>query len=324
MQPIKTAFTILLLSLVSACGSSLNASRDNPAPKPTESLAAKPTDKPNQKPEDPELQKQIAEIAATAKGHVGVAAEVIESGESVSLNLHGHFPMQSVYKLPIGMAVMKLIEAGKTQLDEKVRVTKSDFVRLGQHSPIRDQNPNGAELSVGELLRFSISESDGTASDVLLKLAGGPESIAAWLAELKISEMSILNSEKEIGRDWQTQYRNWSSPAAAVALLRALHERRGLSKDSQAFLLQILIASTPGPKRLKGLLPARTIVAHKTGTSGTQKGITAATNDIGLISLPNGRHVAIAVFVSDCPLDEAGREAVIAKIAKVVWDKWSE
>ena len=66
-----------------------------------------------------------------------------------------------------------------------------------------------------------------------------------------------------------------------------------------------------------------TIVAHKTGTGGTQNGITGATNDIGIITMPNGKHLAIAVFVSDSPADEKTREAVIAKIAKACWDRWS-
>ena len=82
--------------------------------------------------------------------------------------------------------------------------------------------------------------------------------------------------------------------------------------------------STPGAKRLKNLLPAGTAVAHKTGTSGTQNGITAATNDIGIITLPNGKHIAIAIFVSDSPADEKTREAVIAKIAKAVWNRWND
>jgi beta-lactamase class A len=77
-----------------------------------------------------------------------------------------------------------------------------------------------------------------------------------------------------------------------------------------------------GPKRLKGLLPNTAVVAHKTGTSGTAGGISAATNDIGLVTLPNGRQVAIAVFVSDSPADLATRETVIAQIAKAIWDSW--
>jgi beta-lactamase class A len=71
-------------------------------------------------------------------------------------------------------------------------------------------------------------------------------------------------------------------------------------------------------------LPKDTPVAHKTGTSGTVNGVTAATNDIGLIALTNDQYIAIAVFVGDSKADEKTREAVIAKIAKAIWDKWSE
>ncbi len=267
-------------------------------------------------------QNQLAQIASTARGKVGIAVALLETGETVSLNPHDHFPMQSVYKLPISMAVMKQVDSGEIKLEQKVRVTKDDFGSRGQHSPIRDKNPNGIEMSVRDLLRYAISESDGTASDVLMKLAGGPAAIQAYLTELKITDMIVLNTEKEIGQDWQTQYRNWAAPEAAVALLRALHERQGISESSQGLLLKFMTESTPGAKRLKGLLPAGTIVAHKTGTSGTQKGITAATNDIGIITLPSGRHLAIAVFVSDSPADETTREGVIAKVAKALWDRF--
>ncbi len=274
---------------------------------------------------DNRLQDEIIEIAALAKGRVGVAAMVLESGETIaSLNPQDHFPMQSVYKLPISMAVIKQVDAGKIKLEQKVAVAKSDFVRAGQHSPIRDRNPNGTEVTVDELIRLAISESDGTASDVLMKLAGGPQAVQTYLTSLSVSDLIVLNTEKEIGQDWQVQYRNFSTPDAAVALLRALHEKRGLTESSQALLLKYMIESTPGAKRLKGLLPAGTVVAHKTGTSGTEKGITAATNDIGIISLPNGKHLAIAVFVSDSPADEATREGVIAKIAKAVWDSMGQ
>nr|AIA12058.1 ClassA_beta_lactamase [uncultured bacterium] len=270
-----------------------------------------------------ELQKQIERIAASAKGRVGVAAEVLETGESISLNPQDHFPMQSVYKLPIGMAVLAHVDTQKLSLDQRVRVEKSDYVRLGQHSPIRDKNPKGVELTFKELLRFAVSESDGTASDVLLKLAG-VEAVAKYLNELGISEIVVANSEKEIGKDWETQYRNWASPQGALQLLRGLHEKRGLTEQSQQLLLKLMTETPTGPKRLKGLLPQTVVVAHKTGTSGTSDaGISAATNDIGLITLPSGRHLAIAVFVSDSPADLPTRERVIAEIAKAIYDAYS-
>jgi beta-lactamase class A len=316
MKRTLIAYTILLISLASSCSGNISTQTNNPTSQPTPSQAANKSDAQNQ-----ELQKPLEQIASAAKGKVGVAAVVLESGETVSLNPNDHFPMQSVYKLPISMAVMKQVDAGKINLEQKVRVTKDDFGSRGQHSPIRDQNPNGVEMNVSDLLRYAISESDGTASDVLMRLAGGPGAIQAYLSELKITDMIVLNTEKELEQDWQTQYRNWASPEAAVALLRALHERRGLSESSQALLLKYMIESTPGQKRLKGLLPVGTIVAHKTGTSGSRKGITAATNDIGIITLPNGKHLAIAVFVSDSPADEATREGVIAKSAKATWNQ---
>jgi beta-lactamase class A len=319
MKRILLSCFFLSPSFTLACSGTTATPNNNLAAKPAASQGAKKDEGRSR-----ELEERIGRIAAEAKGRVGVAAVVLETNDEVSLNAHDHFPMQSVYKLPIGMAALRQVDEGKLKLEQRVRVEKGDFVSQRQHSPIRDKNPKGVELSVGELLRYAVAESDGTASDVLFKLVGGADAVGKYLGEIKVGEMIVANTEKEIGGDWETQYRNWASPEGAVALLRALHERRGLSEQSQTLLMKVLTESTPGAKRLKGLLPAGTAVAHKTGTSGAQGGITAATNDIGLLTLPNGKHLAIAVFVSDSPTDEATREAVIAKVARAVWDAWGK
>jgi len=257
--------------------------------------------------------RELAEIAAHAKGRVGVFAIEFEKNQVIaSLNADDHFPMQSVYKLPICMAVLKQVAAGKLKLDQIVTITKQDYIGSNGHSPIRDRNPQGAQLQLNELIRFAIAESDGTASDVLMKLAGGPEAVQSFLAELGVKDLIVRDTEQALIKDTSLQYRNYSTPKAAVDVLRA--------SQGEKLLLQYMIESTPGAKRLKGLLPAGTIVAHKTGTSLTEKGITAATNDIGIITLPNGHHLGIAVFVSDSPADNATREDVIARLAKVIFD----
>jgi len=304
---------LVFLPLITICSCNAATQTQNvSASSPTPSQAtAKQND---------ELRKQIEQIASAAKGRVGVAAEVLETGESVALNLHEHFPMQSVYKLPIGMAVLAQVDNGKLTLDQMVRVETSDFVRIGQRSPIRDKNPKGVELSLRELLRYAVSESDGTASDVLLKLIGA-DAVTRYLNELGINELIVANSEKEIGQDWETQYRNWASPAGSLQLLRSLHERPGLSEASQQLLYKFMIETPTFPTRLKGLLPKTAVVAHKTGSSGTANGITAATNDIGIVTLPNGQHLAIVVYVSDSAVDLATREKVIAQIARAIWDR---
>ncbi|HVF47973.1 MAG TPA: class A beta-lactamase, partial [Pyrinomonadaceae bacterium] len=287
---------------------------------------------------DVDLEHQLDEIAKEARGKVGVAAVLIETGDAAFLNADGRYPMQSVYKLPIAMAVLEQIRMGDAALDEKIGVTKEDMVRAGMRSPLRDSTPDGGVFTIRELIRLSMVESDGTASDVLMRIAGGAGEIQSFLTKIGITDWKIANSEKEIGRDWQTQYQNWATPMAAVELLRWLHgsgksdafKRSSASEEGTpegvtltALLIEDMANSNPGPRRLKGLLPKGTVVAHKTGTSGTRDGITAATNDIGIITVAPDKHVAIAVFVSDSAADEKPREAVIAKIAKAAWDRWT-
>ena len=323
-QMIRILLLLFLISFFMSC--SLGTSSElNAVPEaeisPTPNIPKPPDAKP-----DAELQKRFEQIAAEAKGKVGVYAMLIETGDTAGLNSARHFPMQSVYKLPISMAVMQQAEAEKLNLDEKVGVSKNDFVSPGQYSPIRDKYPNGTELSVKDLIQYAISESDGTASDVLMNLAGGASKVQLYLTSIDVNDINVANSEKEMAQEWKVQYDNWVTPEAAVSLLlkmRDWREWRAGADEPKEWLTKFMAESTPGAKRLKGMLPAGTLVAHKTGTSGSRDDITAATNDIGIIALPNGKHIAIAVFVSDSPADEKTREAVIAKIAKAAYDKWS-
>lgn len=315
--------SLCLLLLPTACTSinsnALEANKNSQVnmPKKVTALSTKGASK-------NELYNQIEQISRAAQGRVGVAATVLETGESVTLNGDQRFPMQSVYKFPIGMAVLNQVDKGNLKLEQKVRISKSDFVSERQHSPIRDNNPQGVELSLAEVLKSMVSESDGTACDVLLRLVGGPEVVTKYLRGLGVNGIIVATTENEMGQDAKAQYRNWASPEQTVALLRAFQEGRGLSQPSRALLLQLMTQTPTGLKRIKGLLPAGTVVAHKTGTSRPVNGVTSATNDVGIVTMPNGRHLAVAVFVSDAKASDTAREAVIAKVARATWDKWSK
>jgi beta-lactamase class A len=258
--------------------------------------------------------------SAAASGRVGVAALIIESGQTASLNGSGHFPMQSVYKLPISIAVLQRVDHGQLSIEQSVEVRPSDFVSQGKRSPLRDQFPQGTKKSIRDLIAYALIESDGTASDVLLKLAGGPQAVTTSLRSQGVTQIAIINSEKKM--DWKNQYDNWSTPEAAIQILVNLQTGKSLSAESRALILEDMRKSRTGISRIRALLPAGTVVADKTGTSGTQNGVTAATNDIALITLPDGRHLALAVFVSDSKASDEGRDEVIAKIARATWDEW--
>jgi len=268
------------------------------------------------------LTSRLSAIADGSGGRVGVYASILETRATAMLNENERFPMQSVYKLPICMAVLDLVDRRVLSLDTPVRIAASDLAPAGVHSPLRDDNPHGGTFTIAELIHAAIAESDGTASDALLHAAGGPEKTTAYVRALGIADMRIAATEAEMSRDPMVQYSNFSTPRAAVALLAALQTSPGVPARTRAILLTEMRNSTPGPKRLKGLLPSGTIVAHKTGTDATRNGLTRATNDIGIITLPRGRHLAIAVFVKDSTADQTTREDTIARIARSVFDAW--
>src|SRR4029450_9846454 len=128
-------FAVIVICIAFA-GCAMRSQTNDKNPTAITSKPATPTPMPP-KP-DLELQKQIAEIAKEGQGKVGVYAELIEAGQTVSLNSNEHFAMQSVVKVPVSMAVLQLVSDGKLNLDELIAVQKEDFVRPNSRSPIRD------------------------------------------------------------------------------------------------------------------------------------------------------------------------------------------
>jgi beta-lactamase class A len=160
------------------------------------------------------LSSQFAQIAATSGGRV----QLIESGERDGLNRTERFPMQSVYKLPISMAILDQVERKALTLGQKVSLTEKDMAPAAFHSPMRDAHPHGGiDVSVQDLVRAAIVESDGVASDVLLRLAGGAPRVTAYLRGLGIRDMTVATSELAMSRDPKAQYRNDATPDAGVA-----------------------------------------------------------------------------------------------------------
>jgi beta-lactamase class A len=269
------------------------------------------------------LHDSLRHVAAQARGRLGVAMELLETGQCIVVNDAHRYPMQSVYKLPIAMAVLREVDRGRLKLDTAVGVGPRDFISAAQHSPIRDEHPNGAHVSVRELVRLAISESDGTASDVLLRLVGGPRSVAGYLRDLNVRDIEVATTEQQIGRDERAQFRDWATPSGLLSLLRVLGSQAALSDSNRTLLFHYLTVTQTGLNRLRGLLPIGTVVAHKTGSSRTVNGVTAVTNDVGILILPDGRHLAIVVMLTNSRLGDAARDSLIARVARAAWNTYA-
>jgi beta-lactamase class A len=265
------------------------------------------------------VQKNITAIAAEARGKVSVACSLKGSDLNCDLHPHARPPMQSVFKLPLALTALHLIEQGKLSLDQPVRFLPSDRILPHTYSPLQDQYPEAnVDVPLGELLRLAVSLSDNAAADIVLRVVGGPAVVETYVKSIGVNEFRLQDGEHGLHRDVSVQYRNWIEPASAVKLLRALSEGTVLSAEHTELLLNWMRDSPTGARRIKGELSG-IVVMHKTGSSGTHNGVASATNDIGLITLPDGRRLAIAVFVTDSLADEATRDSVIARITRVAY-----
>jgi beta-lactamase class A len=118
--------------------------------------------------------------------------------------------------------------------------------------------------------------------------------------------------------------RDTGTPNGTVQLLARLLHGELLSKSSTALLIDTLKATTTFPTRLKGLLPPGTVVAHKTGSAGPVNGLATATNDSGVIFLPDGRQLAVSVYIKASTLSDAARDSIIARIARAAFDYYRD
>lgn len=269
-----------------------------------------------------QLRNEINRIAHTTKGRVGVAISLLENNDTLTYHNQEHYVLHSVAKFVIAMTVLHEVDKGRFKLDAPIHLTKKDLPET--YSPLRDKYPNGnVNVPLSELLSYMVSLSDNDACDILLKLLGGTKPVENFLHNQGVKQIAIKASEQQMGAAWPVQYTNWCQPFTHVQLLKMLYQGSVLSKTSNDFLWRIMLATSTGPKRLKGLLPHATPVAHKTGTSGTNsQGLSPATNDVGIIILPNGKHLAIAVFITDATEGIVARELVIAQIAKAAYDEF--
>jgi beta-lactamase class A len=299
------------------------------------------------------IQEQLNNLdLSSAQGNVGIGVLDLDTGEHWFRNGKQRFPMQSVFKLPVGIVVLKLVDEGKLSLNQTVTITREQFVP-GWNPTIKDITGDHAQFTVQYLLERAVGDSDNTAADALIRLVGGTEQVTANLERLNLRDVRVDRLVQQLVPDsvgltnfspelldrqkyqeavqqipdavkkaamerFLTDPRDTATPEGMIDLLVKLQSRQLLSEDSTALLLKIMTDSPTGQQRLKAGLPPGWSIAHKTGTGGDVLGVGIATNDVGLISSPTGRNIAIAVFIagSKAPLEQ--RESVISAVASAV------
>ena len=268
------------------------------------------------------LRNKIATYIGQKHLNIGIAVMHLGNGDTVSVNGHYHYALMSVCKFPQAIALLHLVDSGKLDRNVKVHITPYDLTQPTHSSLTKDHPQKIFDLSIPEALAYSIGQSDNITSNVIFAMDGGPAAVEAYVHSLGINEIGVGTDYRHMRND--SLYRNWISPVAAVELLHKFYDQKILSDTSHTTLWKAMVDAPNGKDRLPGLLPAGTVIGHKTGTSGRDSAnATTAFNDIGIIQLPGGGAVAVAVFIEKTSLPDEKNAQIIAEIGKMVWDAYS-
>lgn len=298
------------------------------------------------------LNRDIGAIAAKARpGRLGVGLMNLESGESWSRGTARLYPLQSVFKMLLGAAALAEVDAGRLRLDEVIELTGQTL--SPPWSPIADAYPARRDYTVEELLTAAVSISDNTAADLLMRRIGGPGALTAWLANKRLPELRVDRYERELQPEsvglasfreaWkgETAYtaamlsvdpalrrtamqgylrdpRDTATPRGMLDFLKVLQAGELISPVSTQRLIGLMTQTARGADRLKAALPRGASLAHKPGTGRFDQGVNAAVNDVGLMTLDDGRVYAICAFLTGSALDAKAADAVIADVGQVM------
>jgi len=296
------------------------------------------------------LERDVVAAETRSGGRLGVAVVEPTSGQRWVHHAGQRFPLQSTFKAPLAAAVLARVDTGALSLDTKIQVRRDELSVCW--SPLAEEfTGDASSFSVLDLLTESVATSDNTAADVLMHQIGGPESVNTLLTRSGVTGMHVDRYE----RDLQIQFhglaayepemstctgmdaavarlpkdehvrafeaylrdpRDTTTPEAAADFLLKLDRGEILSPASTRVLLDILHATKTGPRRLRAGLPPDARLAHKTGTSADTEGRNGATNDIGIVTLPDGRKLVIVALLTGSSAPEEAREAALADVAR--------
>jgi beta-lactamase class A len=235
------------------------------------------------------LEQQLSSLVSNKSADVGIAALDLNSGETVSIKGNTPFPMASTVKVAIAALYLAQVDHGRRSLDDTI---------------------NGQ--SARKLMARMLVHSDNRATDILLKDLGGPNAVHKWLQDNGMSGLRVdrtiaqlLGAKRDL---WDR--RDSSTPVAMVDLLRRIYKAELIKPESRNYLLDLMAQCATGKNRMKALLPFGTPVEHKTGT------LDGLTDDVGFITLPDGRRVAVAIFTRG----GTDRPRTIAETTRAIYD----
>jgi len=264
------------------------------------------------------FEQRIADLANPALGRIGVAAVDLTTGEQVMVLGDQLFPMASTSKIAVAAAYLEMVEQGRYSLTSEFPLMMP--VASAKYSSPKAPVRPGQYMPAIDLIEIMITRSSNPATDALLAAVGGPSVVSDWVRRQGINDFSINRDIATLVRD-DGQYdparhidtRDAATPRAMVRLLEGLYRGDFLSDQSRQVILSAMSRTVTGKRRIPAHIPLEARVSHKTGS------LSNTSSDIGIIETPDGRAIAVAIYVTGQG-GKVAREERIAAIARALYD----
>lgn len=259
-------------------------------------------------------EKLIGSFAALEKergGRLGVAVTDTSSGKSAAYRGEERFPMCSTFKTLAAAAILARVDAGKEQLDRRIRFAAGDVV---VNSPVSKNRAGGDGMSLAEICEAAMAFSDNTAGNLLLANLGGPAGLTMYARSLGDAVTRLDRNEPDLNEAVPEDPRDTTSPSAMLSNLRTLITGNALSPASRERLINWLIGNKTGDARLRAGFPHDWRVGDKTGSG--EKG---TTNDVAVIWPTSSRSpLFVSVYLTGSSPEADHRNATLAAVARLV------
>lgn len=266
------------------------------------------------------LEKELTAIADSAKGDVGIA--LIYDGDTLTVNNDAIYPMMSVFKLHQAVALCRMFEENGTSLDSVMTLRRSELDPDTWSPMLKDHSGEEISLPMRRLLEYTLIESDNNASNEMFVRLMSPAACDSVIAGIiPRGSFEIRFNEAEMQDDHSRAYSNRTSPLGAAILIDRVFTDTLVGKSYQDFIKSALLRCQTGPDKISAALSETEgiTIGHKTGSGyRDENGRLAASNDVAFVTLPDGRHYALAVFVKDFDGTDAEAAATIARISAAV------
>lgn len=267
------------------------------------------------------LTDSILHITSSYPGEIGVAV-IINNRDTVTVNNHSIYPMMSVFKLHQGLAICNKFEKEGISLDTLISIRRDDLDPTTWSPMMKDHPEPSFALAVRDLLRYTLTQSDNNASNLMFDRLVSIAETDNFIATLIPRQcFKIAYKESEMAADHAKAYSNYTSPLGAAILMNLIFSEKLTNNENQEFIKKTLGQCMTGNDRIVAPLIGKhgISIAHKTGSGYTENGILAAHNDLAYISLPNGTNYSLAVFVKDFNGNETEASKVVAEVSGTVY-----